>query len=79
MDHLYNLKQIHSKLKTETKLYKVYNFVMGMPGQLTIDQLKEIKKLTGAKHRVFTKRLEREIKELTKKANNSKKSPKSKI
>lgn len=79
MDHYYNINKINSKLKTKPKLYKVYNFIMGMPGQLTIEQLREIKKVTTEKHKSFTNRIDREIKKITPKANNSKKAPKTKI
>lgn len=66
-DHILNLKKIHNKMKKKPKLYRLYNFFMGVPDMLELEQLTEFRKIAFDENEKLIKDLDKKIAQLTKK------------
>ena len=51
MEHVINIKAVGEKLKEKPKNHRLYHFFMGVPGQLTKEQAKEIKTVLNKEHK----------------------------
>ena len=65
-DNVLNFTKIRSKMKDKPTKYKLYNFFAGMPDMLTLDQAKDIKKISEKEHERFIKALDKEISKIEK-------------
>lgn len=51
MDHVINVKAVQKRLKDKPATHRLYHFFMGVPDQLTKDEVAEIKKVLNREHK----------------------------
>ena len=59
MDHIINIKAVGERLKKKPRGQRLYHFFLGVPKQLTKEEIKELKKVINAENKKINSYLDK--------------------